>query len=198
MSPVPSRGKWSLTGQTEEEFSNKKRAVKQGDSPARRMLFLNFKRYVEGHTCKKLHLLSLPWCLFNEELAQPWSHCDSQATISHVCICKPTWAVPERHLGWIFLLSASGKVQMPQRQTVGPAVEERRFWHLSLRVGLSPGLLLSWGMICPWVLYNKDATQPPEQDLFVLLLFRFFSYSCSWLVYVDFKWTVSGTFWHHL
>lgn len=25
MSPVPSRGKWSLTGQTEEEFSNKKR-----------------------------------------------------------------------------------------------------------------------------------------------------------------------------
>lgn len=118
------------------------------------MLFLNFKRCAEGHTFKELHFLSLPWCLFSWVLAQPWSRCDTQATskvmsafasLPGLCL-RETWAE-----SFSFLLP-SGRVQMPQRQMVGPAVEERRFCHLGLKVGLSPGLL------------RNDLTMSPVQQ----------------------------------
>lgn len=42
-----------------------------------------------------------------------------------------------------FLLLTSGRVKMPQRQRVEPAMEERRFWYCSFGVGLSLDLLFS-------------------------------------------------------
>lgn len=181
-----------------EECSNKKeQQVKQGVSPARHMLILNFKCCAESHTCKKLslsYLYALP-ILVSLQLGggsalEPLWH--SGHNQSYVCISKPVWAVPERHLGWIILLASCFWQGKNEPETGdGPCCGRKKV------LGLSLGLLLSWEMIWPGAVQQgcNSATWMGSACSFA---FHVFSYSCSWLVYVDFKWTVAGIFWHQL